>query len=345
MEHCVKRFQQYLAFLVPLLLGLSFYLPVRYETRYPRDIKPQFDPIVQKKYWRQIDERKPELLLLGDSMLELGVDADTLSRSLDKKTMKIGIPGSASALWYLILKNNILRADHQPETLVIFFRDTMMTASGYRVQGSYFAQIDEFADPSEDLLIELAYVNQMTKLERLAEGFFPLYGSRWEVRRELDTYIRYTLPESLLGCDELCMDINMETIFRFQKVDPQFLSDAITTADRYLFHRSALDFYGQVEQSFLPEIIRLCQENGIQLVLVRMNVLRPPASQTEARRLAKYMQDMQAYLAQYNIPLLDYADEEKLSATDLYDDPVHLNARGQATFTDLFRKDIQTIVE
>ncbi|MCI0554334.1 MAG: hypothetical protein L0287_25590, partial [Anaerolineae bacterium] len=265
----MKAFRNYLITSAILLGFLSFYIPIRYRIPYPRDIGPQFDNRIRKTYINLLNEQQPDILLFGDSMLAPAVDEGVVADKLKKKTILISLPGTASTIWYLMIKNNIVLAEHKPEYLVIFFRDTMMTLPGYRVTGRYFEQIDEFASPDDTLLIERAYINQMSPLERFFESYFPLYGSRWSIRQSLDYYIRYPLGNALLNCDKIYMDFGMEVVFDESNLDIAFLSDAISAADDYLYSEKALDFDGQVDSTFLPEVVRLCRENGIQLVLVR----------------------------------------------------------------------------
>jgi len=106
----MKAFLQYFLILLALAAVSWIVIPARYDISYPRDVKPQFDNYIRRKYVNAIDEQQPGLLLLGDSMLYPAVNTTVLSQKLDKKIMSIGLPGSASTLWYLIVKNNIIEA-------------------------------------------------------------------------------------------------------------------------------------------------------------------------------------------------------------------------------------------
>ena len=335
----MKALRQYLLILLALIVVSWIAIPVRYEIAYPREIKPQFDKYVRRKYVEQIDAQHPDMVMLGDSMLRPAVNETVLSQQLDKKILTIGLPGSASTLWYLIAKNNIIEAKVPPKFLVIFFRDTMMTVPGYRVTGRYFEQIDEFAGPKDGELIKRAYLNQMNPLEKFSEAYFPPYGSRWNIRQGIDSRIRYTLPETQLGCEKPCMDNAMEVVFGELNMDLNFLSDALAAADDYLYSRAALDFDQQIGESFLPELIQLCQEYGIQLVLVRMRILRFAAPGSEPPALSEYNNGLSAYLAENDVVYLDYSRETQL-AREHFTDPMHMNTNGQVIFTDMLIEDL-----
>jgi len=335
----MKALKQYLLILLALIAVSWIAIPVRYETPYPRDVKPQFDQYIRRTYANHIDEQHPDIVILGDSMVAPAVDSTVLSQRLGKKIYTIGLPGSASTLWYLIVKNNIVETEVPPKFLVIFFRDTMMTVPGYRVTGRYFEQIDEFARPKDGELIKRAYLNQMNPLEKLAEAYFPPYGSRWNIRQGIDSRIRYTMPEKQLGCDESCMNNAMEVVFGEQNMDLNFLSDALAAADDYLYSPTALDFEAQVSESFLPELIQLCREHGIQLVLVRMRILRFAQPGSEPPALRKYNDGLGAYLAENNVVYFDYSAEARLGR-EQFADPMHMNPAGQVIFTDMLAADL-----
>jgi hypothetical protein len=334
----MKAFLQYFIILLTLVAFSWGVIPARYKTEYPRDVKPQFNNYVRKKYLKDIDEQKPDLVLLGDSMLAPAVNLNVLSQTLDKKVMGIGLPGSASTLWYLIAKNNILEAQHPPKYLIIFFRDSMMTVPGYRVTGRYFEQIDEFAGPKDGELVKKAYLNQMNPLEKWAEAWFPPFGSRWNIRQGLDARIRYTLPAQI-GCDQSCMDTSMEVVFGDLNMDPHFLSDAIAAADDYLYSKAALDFDKQVGASFLPDLIQLTKEHNVQLILVRMRILRFVEPGSEPPALRTYNEKLAAYLAENGVVYLDYSGEQTLTR-EAFSDPLHMNDIGKVIFTDLFGQDL-----
>lgn len=340
----MKAFLQYFFILLTLAVVSWIVIPARYDISYPRDVKPQFDKYIRRKYVNDINEQQPNIVLLGDSMLYPAVNTTVLSQKLDKQIMSIGLPGSASTLWYLIVKNNILEAQSPPKYLAIFFRDSMMTVPGYRVTGRYFEQIDEFAGPKDGELVKKAYLNQMNPLEKLAEAWFPPYGSRWDIRQAIDSHIRYALPASQLGCEPACMDYAMEVVFGDMNLDPSFLGDELAAADDYLYSKTALDFDQQVGESFLPELIQLTREHGIQLILVRMRILRFAAPGSEPPALDKYNQGLSAYLAANGVIYLDYSGETRLGR-EQFADPLHINNAGQVIFTDMFAEDLLKFIQ
>jgi hypothetical protein len=75
-------FTRYLIFLCGFLLAGGFYLPVHYDIPYPAPLVSQFAPDIKKEHLKAIEEIQPDLVLIGDSVLWWGVDADLLSDQL-----------------------------------------------------------------------------------------------------------------------------------------------------------------------------------------------------------------------------------------------------------------------
>jgi hypothetical protein len=339
----MKAFRNYLICTALFLGFLSVYLPARYQTSYPVELGPQFDSQVKKKLRNTLNEQQPEVLLLSDSMLPAALEEGTVNRLLGKKTVLASQPGIASTIWYLLLKSNIIVAEPKPQYLVLFFRDTMLTAPGYRVTGSYLELVDDYATPKDKLLIERAYINQMSLPGKIMEAYFPLYASRWSIRQSLDHSIRYSPGRVLLGCDPACIDVALEEVLAANNFNLPFFSDVLAASDEYLYTRERLNFQEQVDQSFLPEIIRLCEENEIRLILVRMPTLNFEKPESPPPGLNTYIQDLAGYLQNQGVPFFDF--EQKDFSREYFVDRVHLNERGKAVFTQEFVEALLRVIE
>ena len=319
--------------------GMDF--PNRYGIQFPRQPGPRFDHQVRRIYIDALDQNRPELVVLGDSSLPAAVDEDRLAELTGKGTFNIGIEGSASAFWYLVIKNNIAAAQHKPGYLLIVFRDTILTAPGYRVQGSYFTRLDEFTYRNEPILRERAYINLMNPLEFAAEKYWPLYGTRLEARRDIDAAVRYR-PPAQFGCDQACTDEGMYQTFGGADLEPGQLRAAIAAAEQYLYTPAQLNFKSQVDASFLPEMIRLTKENGIQLILVRLKSYSPGTGDFQSQALKNYITDLEAYLTENDVPFLDFGADPRLKS-EYFADPIHLNNEGRQLFTMLLADALASI--
>ncbi|MEW6029463.1 MAG: hypothetical protein ACOYZ8_04520 [Chloroflexota bacterium] len=337
----MKAFRRYVLFLLILSGGLSVYVQARYQPGYPRALGLQPDAFVRQTVRRVLEQTPTQIVMLGDSLLQADVDAAVLSTALGVEIYSVRASGSASALWYLVLENNIVEAERKPRALIMLFRDTMLTLPGYRVHGSYFIPIDEYAAPDDLVFIERAYVNRMNPLEKLAEAYLPVYGARLDLRKSLDAGIRYTPPRLFLQCDAACTNGAMDAVFRAANLEANLLAEAVASAEAYLYTPRALDFDASVDDSFLPEIVRLCRENGIQLIFVRARTLR---FDSEPPGLKTYMDDLASYLDERGIPFLDFSRDERLVPA-LFADNLHLNEAGRIVFTEILAEALKPVLK
>jgi lysophospholipase L1-like esterase len=327
----MRAFLTYLAIALLGCVALSAFMVTYSGNPYPSTVGPVFDDAVDLTHRQGLEAQKPDVVVLGDSLVEENVDAPALSAILGKQVYPIAYPGSSSAVWYLATKNLIGAASYHPPTVVILFRDDMLTAPAYRVNGRYFVPVETLASSSDTLAAQLAYVNQMNPIERWAEAYFPIYNLRLKVREQIDHSLRYTLTQDLLKCGKRCTDTAMDTELRTANMEMNMLSEAIFTAESYLYSPALLDFNRQLPRSFLPEIIRLARENGIHLIFVRAKTLIFPTKASEPPGLAAYLTDLQKYLRENGAGYADL-NAGRIPA-EFFLDGVHMRPEGKIVYT------------
>ena len=148
----------------------------------------------------------------------------------------------------------------------------------------------------------------------------------------MDGQLRGLGPRLLLSCDNNCVDDSLSTVFRSDNFLSKVMGDAINSADKYLYTDQNLDFSHQIGQSFLPEIVRLCKENNIQLILIRSKTLAFTPQSPAPAGLAGYITQLASYAKQNNVIYLDYSNDQRITP-DFYFDPVHFNDAGREKFT------------
>ncbi|WKZ36130.1 MAG: hypothetical protein QY332_21200 [Anaerolineales bacterium] len=333
-----RIFTRYLLFLCGALLASGFYLSARFNAAYPAALGPRFKPEIKKEHIKGIEENQPELVLIGDSVLYEGVDPILLSEQLGEKSYAITVPGSGTASWYLVMKNIILQADHRPKYIVILFRNTMLTVPQYRTTGRYFELLGDFASKNEPLVAELAFINQMSPLERILEQYIPLYTMRLRIRDKLYNLLRYTPAVVLAGCNRECTDEAMGSVFG-SNVDPLALNQMMEDASRVLYAPEEMDFDRQVDRSFLPYMIQLAQKNIVTLVFVRTKILG-----TEPLALVDYSQALDAYLwEQDHVFLVNFSDDPRITE-EFHVDGLHMNNHGRREFTRMLADELRSII-
>jgi hypothetical protein len=329
----MKKFLRYFFLLIVTLALLSTLVVVRGRADFPASADPQFDAQINMTQRDQIDAEQPQLILLGDSMVEENVDLPTLSNALGRSIHRISYPGAASAMWYLSIKNNIVAAAHKPQALILLFRDSTLTTPDYRVGGSFNQVLDTLAGADESVLIQRAFLNHMNPLEKSARQLFPWYGFGFQVRDGVDYANRMALPRILLACRKRCVDTAFLNIFSFRTVATPAANDPVAQSESVLYTQRALDFDAQVGTSFLPEIIRLCKENGIPLILVRGKTisfihLPKPAG------LDDYILNLGDYLTKNGVRFADLEPDARLGEGD-YIDRFHVQPAARGAYTQM----------
>jgi len=338
----MRAFLTYLAIALLGSIALSIFMVTYSRTPYPSTVGPTFDDNVDQANRQGIEAQKPDVVVLGDSLVEENVDAPALGRLLGKQVYPMAYPGSSSAVWYLAMKNLIAAASYHPPVVVIIFRDDMLTAPAYRVNGRYFISVDALASSSDTLAAQLAYINQMTPLEQWADAYFPLYDLRLKVREKIDHSLRYTLTQDILKCGKRCTDAAMDTELRTANMEMNMLSEAIFTAESYLYSPALLDFHRQLPRSFLPEIIRIAQENDIHLIFVRSKTLIFPTRASEPAGLAAYLADLQTYLGANGASYVDL-NTGNIPA-EYFLDGVHMRPDGKAVYTEVLGEALLSLI-
>jgi hypothetical protein len=332
---------RYFTLLIALLLAASFAFPVIFHGDYPHAAGPAFDKFATKQYLRESEKIQPAVILLGDSILTKDVDLEVFQERTSRPAYKVDIPGSSSAVWYLVLKSNLVEVEPAPQVLVILFRDTILTSPTFRTTGPYFGLIDKFASPDDTLALQRSYLAQLTPMQAALEMYFPPYTYRGDLRDKLDAGLRHLLPRQI-GCDNECADDAMTNVLG--DIRAEVLAASILQAESEIYTPEHLDFASQVDNSFLPEIIRLAQERGIQLIFVRAPTYIFPDPSDEPPALKQYLLDMTAYLAARDISLIDLSQAQGIGPAQFID-PHHMSPEGKAIFTPVFAEAVKQVLK
>ncbi|MEW5938742.1 MAG: hypothetical protein AB1750_03700 [Chloroflexota bacterium] len=338
----MHNFRRFLLLLIVSLLAVSSLLVAGGRVPFPGTPGPDFDWDVQRVHQQAISALQPDLVLLGDSLAEENVDMDLLAQETGLTNYRMGFGGSASALWYLAIKNNVLPASHRPKYLVILFRDSEMTAPNYRVGGKLFAALDEYATPEDALVIERAYLQFMNPLDAFAETYLPPYAYRLSFHAIMDRHV-YALPFVTMRCGKRCLDKAMLNVFNFRNnAAPDQVGGSLDPEEHLLYSPAGLDFDAQVDRSFLPEIIRLSRENDIRLILVRAKTPRFEGT-AKPRGLDEYLADLGAYVAANGAWYVDLSDDSRLALDDFIDN-YHVLPEARAKYTQALAEAILSVI-
>jgi hypothetical protein len=328
----MRFFYRTLLITLSAFLLLGWLLPQWRLNNYPRALGPKFSDDIRMDYQTSIDKQKPGVLLLGNSVINSGIDETQFALLTGQKTMKFGFPGTASAYWYLLIKSNIATARTPPKFLILFFLDNLLTSPEWAVNYDYQLMIDELASENETVLLQKAYLSQINPVEGYLDSHYPLFGERETLKEKIDNRIKYTLPRLLLNCAKPCLDKALDVEFEERNMLPQVLKQ--NEIDPYQWSGPTWDFNALVERSFIPDIIQITREKGIILILVREKNINVMTLADESADMRRYYEEMVEYLKKEGIPLLDFAHDPELTL-DLFRDEMHLSPQGRQVFTRL----------
>ncbi len=287
-------------------------------------------------------EDRPRVVLLGNSITACAVDAAAFEQLTGAKTLDLTVGGSSSAIWYLVLKNFVAKASPRPEFAILGFRDVYLTVPDYRVVMGYDGTLNRFVDGEEPLLDRLAYFRDTGPVSYLLMRHWSLFQKRNDIDVATEALFKEQLASRIAGVAPEEIGGAVDRVF----AEENKLPDAVTAAQQRaenVVDPAYFDFHAELERSFLPEMIKIARENDIRLILMRMRPRRNAREDGGPARerawitdlLPKYMADLEAYLAENDVPFLDFEDDERI-VFEWFERGDHLNKDpGQVGFTKL----------
>lgn len=298
----------------------------------------------RKSFEQNLEQYKPQIVLMGNSMLTYGIDSRAFTSYVQKRTLRFSRGGSASAWWYLGLKNVIAESHNKPKVVVVFFRDHYLTKPEYRVNDTFKLSVNDMANDQEPLLDRLAYLNGMDYPTYLLSKISPLFQQKDNLRKNVESFIKTTCVANLLGSNTETIDAAMTTVFDKRKMNQQRLT-ASQQAEQSKASKDKVTFQNTVKKSFLPHMIDIAEKNDIHLVFVRVKRRRDIIPNSQSQHIKNYMVSIQAYLTAKNIELFDFSDDQNLTL-EHYADGDHLNpTKGKPLFTKMVANALMPIIK
>ncbi len=297
------------------------------------------------QYFRRMKKEVPRIVIIGNSVPDSSIDEDVVNEMLQIPTMKLANAGTASAAWYLLFKNLVTQVRRKPEVVVFCFREVYLTEPTYRTGGkNYRRNLDSLSLLEEPVLERLAYAADLNPLEHYLSTEWPLYKHRVALRDSTETMVTEKVAARLLGLEKKKIDKTMDRVFADRHMDQELLNVAQAEAEVGLSLDDHFDFDRQLDKSFLPHIVRMAEESGIRLIMVRLRTRRDAdvdAGTAEPEEygdvlLPSYLAKFEAYLEQHDIPLVDFSADKRITP-EFYSSDDHFNWEvGRAAFTPMF---------
>jgi hypothetical protein len=277
----------------------------------------------------------PQWVFIGDSMLGTRIDPTHLGRistTGDENVAFLYHAATGPAWWYLAFKNWLVASGAKPRMTFIFFRDTNLTDTLFRLQGQYGRGLDEVASRSEpelDVLVAAHRKGAWYGAHRVIDNAYEVsLATSWMEPAIRRWWVRWRDPrpsavESFEGIVDQTFSVDS---LRYDVPADLAHSDVAATPD----------FKRDLPTSVLPLILRLSHERGLPVCFVRVQrrpVGNRPPEQSPA--LIRYVADLRAWLEANGAMFHDDTGDPELTL-DLYDDGDHVGDRRR--YTEIFRK-------
>lgn len=258
------------------------------------------------------------------------------------EALDLTVAGSMSAIWYLVIKNRVAAAQPPPKYCILGFRDTYLTVPEYRADGGYKQIVDRYVDGPEPLLDRFAYLSEIGSLEYFFRRHWAPIQHKAAIRKRVEDFAKAELTALITGQSPGEMRAAVDAVFADERKRPSKLTKKQRRAEK-LAKGNYFDFEAELPGSFLPEIVRICRESDIQLILMRMRPRRnaefsddrshfPTALKVD---LPRYERALQAYLAAESVPLLDFSEDQRIPI-EWFASGDHLNRQeARVGFTEL----------
>jgi hypothetical protein len=288
-----------------------------------------------------IDELRvvnPRWVFIGDSMLGTRIDPSYLRRLDGNAPVSLlYYAATGPAWWYLAFKNQLVASGVKPRMTFVFFRDTNLTDTLFRLDGHYGNALDEVATDSEpelDRLIAARRKGRWYWVHRAVDAVYQAdVATSWMEPAVRRWWVRWNDP--LPGAVEH-FEWTLDQTFSVDSIRYDVGADLAQSevADVPDFHRD-LPF------SVLPLIVDLSRQHGLPVCFVRVQ-RRPeqdgPPEQSPALR--RYVADFKAWAEENGALFHDDTGDPEMTL-DLYEDGDHVADRRR--YTDIFRKRLDAL--
>lgn len=276
---------------------------------------------------------KPAWVFIGDSMMGTRIDPIQLgeiSSTHDELVSFLYHPATGPAWWYLAFKNHLVASGVKPRVVFVFFRDTNLTDTLFRLDSLYGNALDEVALPQEpelDALVEARRGGWRARVHTAAvRAYESDVATGWIEPGVRRWFVNWRFPDP---ADRLRFDRSLNERFDLANLRADVAADFSDAND-------AADFARDLPTSVLPLMIDLAKQHGIQLCFVR--VQRRPSGNVpppQSPNLERYVSDLKTWLTA-NGALFhdDWGDPEQ--PEPIYADGDHV--RDRRHYTALFRR-------
>ena len=271
---------------IPALVSWAIPLRVRFDAK----------PIAR------LQARSPDIVILSDSIVDNGIDADLLGKLLgDRRVELLWHGGSSSASWFFEFKNHVIASGIKPQLVCIFFRDRMLTDPRFRTEGTYRAKLEAAMHDDEPAFHQVlgAKHSGTSRASALIEAIYPLDPRRYAFHQYLEETSMRLVADAGLTVPKVRRAVN-RTFAVNNLAGGAAEEAAAVTRER------SMPFDPNPAASFLPHMVETA--NAIHLPLCFVRVKRYPdktGHAPESDDLKNYIASLRAWIEAHGCRFVD----------------------------------------
>ena len=285
-----------------------------------------------------LESEKPELVLVGNSLLRAAVDGEQFSELSDIPTTVSYSNGSSSLWWYLYVKNVVCAAQHSPQYVGILFRDAYLTEPRFRVDGNYQKPIRRMMTSEEPLVETLSYSGAALSGINSPLTWVPREARGW-VNLKIEKRV-----EDLLDIPRTQGRGMMRQTFADDKMVADAINDFQLGFEETLVDVS-FDFSKQVSDSYLPHIINLLTNKGITPVFIRARRRSDLSRDDLPQPIDHYIADLSNYIREHEGVLIDLSRASEIQEQHFGSGDHLTKTDGRVVFMKLLSDELQRSLE
>ena len=293
-----------------------------------REHRP-FDPLAIEN----LRHGQPAWVFIGDSMLGTRIEPillGELSSTHDEIVSFLYGPATGPAWWYLSLKNHLVASGFKPRVVFIFFRDTNLTDTLFRLESLYGNALDSVAHEQEPELNAIVAARRRGIWSAVHTASVRAYetdvAAGWAEPGIRRWFVNWRFPDPSA---RVRFDRALNERFDLASLRPDVAADLAGPNE-------SADFARDLPTSVLPRMIDLAKANNLQICFVRVqrrpNGTTPP---TQPPNLRRYVNDLKTYLDANGALFHDDWGDPELPES-IYADGDHV--RDRRHYTTVFRK-------
>lgn len=284
----------------------------------------------------ELQRMNPGYVVIGDSMAGTRINERLLSELAGRPVAPLLQAGSGPAFWYLALKNWVIASGVKPHIVFLFFRDTNLTDTMFRLDEQFRWSLDMVARDREDELNGVVAAALRGPFHAVHDAVERAYaGDRG--RRAIEPAIIRAPVTWITSSRRRQAELLAYANARFGVDHLRVMEAADMAAD------PGTDFHQAVNRSVLPLMLRDAQRHGLTLCFVRVQ-RRPIGGEppSESPALRRYVRDLRAYLEARGAAFHDDTGDPAMTI-DMYEDGDHIARHARDRYTTLFYERLRSL--